>query len=104
MATLREELAGPGLQKDVDDLIDSAEPHLNQAVQQAVQAALQPVKVEVSNLQTQASAEATTWKPIAIGFGIGAAILLICLILAVVLVRNHTNTIRTLVARGSGVE
>jgi hypothetical protein len=94
---LREELVGPPLQKDLDAIIDSVAPHLAQAVQQAVQSSLAPLQTDVTSIKSQADLEAAKWKPIAIGFGVGTGILLICLVLAVYVVRSHHQVIQTLV-------
>ncbi len=91
--TLREELVGKPAQDDVNALIDAASPHLAAAAQQAVQAALQPIKSESDNLKIQADAEAAKWKPIAIGFGVGGACLLICLVVLVLALRSHRQVI-----------
>lgn len=90
---LREELLGAPLQKDINDLIDAAAPHLAAAVQQSVQSSLQPIKTEESAIKTAADAEAAKWKPIAIGFAVGSGFLLVCLILAVILIRGHRKMI-----------
>jgi F0F1-type ATP synthase membrane subunit c/vacuolar-type H+-ATPase subunit K len=90
---LREELVGPPFQKDLDDAIDSAKPHLSSAVQDALQTSLGTIKVDLSNVQTQADQEAAKWKPIAIGFAIGTGFLLLCLIFAVILIRGHRKMI-----------
>lgn len=90
---LREELVGPPLQKDVNDLIDAAAPHLASAVQQAVQSSLAPLKTEEATLKADADQEASKWKPIAIGFGVGTGILLVCLVFAAFLLRHHRRLI-----------
>ncbi len=100
VGALREEVAGPPLQKDIDALIDSASPHLTQAVQQAIQTSLAPLKIEVSTLKTDADAEAAKWKPIAIGFAIGCGFLLIGLIFGVYVLRSHRRIIESLLAQG----
>lgn len=96
--TLRERLVGAPLQKDLNDLIDAAAPHLAAAVQQSVQSSLQPIKAEESSIKTAADAEAAKWKPIAIGFAVGSGFLVVCLVFAYLLLRHHRQVIETLVA------
>ena len=96
---LREDLVGPPLRADVDALIDAAAPHLAQALQNAIAGSLVPLQTDVATAKAAADAEAATWKPIAIAFAIGAAFLLVGLVLAVLLIRGHQRTIAFL-ARG----
>ena len=93
---LREHVVGPPLQKDIDDLIDHAMPHLTTALTKAVQDSLQPIKVETSSLKSQADEEAQKWKPIAIGFGIGAVALLIAVLFMGHTLRHHRRLIEKL--------
>jgi hypothetical protein len=90
---LREELVGAPLQKDVDALIDSAAPHLNQVVQQAV---TQAVQSSITPIKTTADAEAAKWEPIAIGFAVGTALLILCIVILVHVLRSHKQVIDTL--------
>jgi hypothetical protein len=94
--TLRERLVGPPLQKDLDDLIDAASPHLAAAVTQAVQSSLAPINKDVQAVQTSVDAEAAKWKPIAIAFAIGCALLLVCLVFAYLMLRHHRQVIDSL--------
>jgi len=87
---LREELFGAPLQKNLDALIDSATPHISQVVQQAVQSSVTPLKSE-------ADAEAAKWEPIAIGFAIGAALLVVCLVVLLYALRSHKQVVAMLV-------
>jgi len=93
---LREELVGTPLQKDVDALIDSAAPHINQVVQQAVQ---QAVQTSIAPIKTTADAEAAKWEPIAIGFAVGAALLIVCCVILVHVLRAHRQVIDKLMAQ-----
>ena len=94
---LREELVGGPLQQDLNNLIDAAAPHLAAAVQQSVQSSLTPIKTAESTLKTDADAEAAKWKPIAIAFAIGCALLVVVLVFAYLLLRHHRQVIDTLV-------
>ena len=96
VSALREELLGVPLQKDLDEAIDSASPHLAQAVAQAVTASLVPVQADIGKIQQSADAEAGKWKPVAIGFGIGTALLLACVALLGWVVRGHHKTIQAM--------
>ncbi len=99
---LREELAGSPLQRDLDALIDSASPHLTKAVQEAVQASIAPIKIEVSTLKTDADAEVAKWKPLAIGFAVGCGCLVICLIFGAFTLRSHRQIIEKLLCAKQG--
>lgn len=90
IAALREELAGAPLQHDLGAAIDSAAPHPTAAVTAAVGKVVLPV-------QAAADAEAARWRPIAVWFAVGCALLLFCLVLAAWIIREHQRTIRTLV-------
>lgn len=92
---LREELLGKPAQDDVNALIDAAAPHLAAATQQAVQAALVPVKSETDSLRTAADSEAAKWKPIAIGFGVGGGCLLLCVVVLTIALRSHRKVIES---------
>jgi hypothetical protein len=92
MADLREALAGAPLQYDIGAAIDSAAPHLAAAVTVAVGKVVLPV-------QAAADAEAAHWRPIAVGFAVGCALLLFCLVFAAWIIREHQRTIRTLVGQ-----
>jgi hypothetical protein len=92
VAALRETLAGAPLQHDLDTVIDSATPHLTAAVTAAVGGVVLPV-------QAAADAEATHWRPIAIAFAIGCALLLLCLGFAAWIIREHQRTIRMMVGQ-----
>ena len=92
VATLRETLAGAPLQHDLDAVIDSATPHLTAAVTAAVGGVVLPV-------QAAADAEATRWRPIAVAFAVGCALLLLCLGFAAWIIREHQRTIRTMVGQ-----
>lgn len=96
---LREELAGDPLRLDVEALIDEAAPHLAQAVQAAVAGAVMPLQTDVAKAQAAADLEAAKWRPIAIGFAVGAGLLLVCLVLAITLIRSHQKTIVALARR-----
>lgn len=93
---LREELVGTPLQKDLDALIDAAAPHLSAALAQAVQTSLAPLQSDLGKIKVDADTAAQKWKPIAIGFAVGTGILLICLVLAVLVIRSHHRMIATL--------
>jgi hypothetical protein len=93
---IREELVGPPLRADLDALIDAAAPHLADALQKAVSASITPVEAQVAQAKTEADQEAAKWRPIAIAFACGAGLLIVCLVLAVVLIRGHVKTIGAL--------
>jgi hypothetical protein len=92
IAALREELAGAPLRADIDAVIDSATPHLATAVAQATARAVLPV-------QSAADAEASKWRPIAVAFAVGCALLCACLGFAGWVLREHQRTIRELTAK-----
>jgi hypothetical protein len=86
---LREELFGQPLQKDLTALGPVIQQTVHNAVTQAVQDALSPI-------QTAANQEAAKWKPIAIGFAVGTACLLITLIVLVYVLRSHRQLINVM--------
>jgi hypothetical protein len=92
---LREELLGKPFQDDLNAALDAAGPHLATAAQKAVQASLVPINTETNTLKTTADAEAAKWKPIAIGFGIGGACLLACLVVLLIVLRSHRKIIES---------
>ena len=101
-AALREELVGTPLQQDLDHLIDAAAPRLAKAVQQAVQASVAPLTKDANQLKTEADQEAAKWRPVAIGFAVGAGILLICLIFSAFVILNHRRVIEALAKQRAG--
>lgn len=77
--SLREQLFGVPLQHDLDALIDAAAPHLAKATQDAVQQALQTVvQTTITPLKADVDQEEAKWRPIAIGVGVGALLLVLC--------------------------
>lgn len=96
---LRDEVTGAPLRENTNALIDSAAPHLATAIQVALkplQDSLQADVQDIRSLKTDADAEARKWRPIAIGFAVGAALLAAALAFAVTLVRRHKRTIATM--------
>ena len=97
VATFRETMVGMPLQKDLDDLIDSASPHLTRALSAAVhQAVQQAITVSIAPIKTDVDQEAAKWKPIAIGFAVGCGLLLIGLIFGGYVLWNHAKVIKRL--------
>jgi hypothetical protein len=101
LASLRDDLFGPVLQVEVNGLIDSAAPHLADAVAKAMSAAVVPVDADVARIQRTADAEAMKWRPIAEGFAAGTGLLALGLVGALVVIRRHGRAIEEL-RGGSG--
>jgi hypothetical protein len=97
LGTFREELVGTPLQMDIDALIDSATPHLTQAVQSALQTAVQQtIQTSVVPLENTADKEAAKWKPIIIAFAISSFFLVVCLIFSAHTIMSHRKVIESL--------
>jgi hypothetical protein len=96
---LREHLVGQPFKDDLNGALDAAGPHLAQVVKQAVEAGLVPITTEVNTLKVQADAEATRWKPIAIGFGVGSGCLVVCIVVLGLALRSHRKVIESLATR-----
>lgn len=91
-AAIRETLVGPALQKDVDALIDAEVPRLTQALQQSIQITVKPIEQDVTK-------EAAEWKPVAMWVAVGAALLVVALVLGLLLqARSHRKTVEALTA------
>jgi hypothetical protein len=101
IASLRDDFFGPVLQVEVNGLIDSAAPHLADAVARAMSAAVVPVDADVARIQRTADAEAMKWRPIAEGFAAGTGLLALGLAGALVVIRRHGRAIEEL-RGGSG--
>lgn len=95
-ALIRETLVGPALQKDIDAIIATEVPALTQALQQSIQVTVKPFEQDVTK-------EAAEWKPIAIGFAVGAMLLLASLVFALVIIRSHKKIIASLRATGKAL-
>ncbi len=101
-SALREEMAGMPLQRDLDALIDAAAPHLSIVAKQVVESALQGAIIELAPLKKEGDEEAERWRPIALGFAVGCACLMVCLAFAVFAVRSHRQVIEKLLAQRRG--
>jgi hypothetical protein len=97
IGAMREQLAGAPLREDLRLAIEGITPELDQAFVSAVNASVSPIKTQAELLKEQADAEAVKWKPIALGFVIGSAFLLIGLILGLVLFVLHERSHRKII-------
>jgi hypothetical protein len=93
VGALREQIVGAPLRNDLQLAVNGLTPQIDQAVQSAINASVAPLKAT-------ADAEATKWKPIALGFAIGSGFLFIGLILGLIMFiiheRSHAKVIEAL--------
>jgi hypothetical protein len=96
VGALREELVGAPLRSDVAQLLDESSPRLTAIVRDAVTAA---EVAAVAPIKADADREAAKWRPIAVTFAVGTGLLLVCLVVAVIVLRTHRRAIRALERR-----